>query len=58
MKSEFIDRVLKQRVVDTAKYRYVAKVRDGMQYIARLPIPDLGTTNAIDGWTVIWTEKQ
>lgn len=57
MKKEFIEKVLNERIVDTAKYRYVAKVRDGVQYIARLPIVDLDTTGAIDGWTVIWTEK-
>lgn len=57
MKKEFIEKVLNERIVDTAKYRYVAKVRDGVQYIARLPIMDLDTTSAIDGWTVVWTEK-
>ena len=57
MKKEFIKKVLNERIVDTAKYRYVAKVRDGLQYIVRLPIADLDTTGAIDGWTVVWTEK-
>lgn len=57
MKKEFIKKVLNERIVDTVKYRYVAKVRDGVQYIIKLPISDLDTTNAIDRWTVVWTEK-
>lgn len=57
MKRQFIEKVLNERIVDTVKYRYVAKVRGGVQYIARLPISDLDTTSAIDCWTVVWTEK-
>lgn len=57
MKRQFIEKVLNERIVDTVKYRYVAKVREGVQYVARILIADLDTTSAIDCWTVVWTEK-
>jgi len=57
MKKEFIEKVLHERIVDTKQYRYVAKVKDGKQYINRLPVADLDTTAAIDGWETIWSEK-
>jgi hypothetical protein len=58
MKKSFIDKVLDLRSVDTRKYRYI--LREGGRYpyewyeIARLPLAALGTTAAIDGWTVVW----
>jgi len=57
MKKEFIEKVLRERIVDTKQYRYVAKVKDGKQYINRLPVADLDTTAAIDGWETVWSEK-
>lgn len=48
MKKDFIERVKKERIVDTKTYRYV--VDEEMGQIKRLPIKNLDTTAAIDGW--------
>lgn len=57
MKKEFENRVLNERIVDTAQYRYaVAECRDaGSQWleIRRLPLDKLDTTAAIDGWETV-----
>jgi hypothetical protein len=58
MKKDFIEKVLRERIVDTKQYRYVAKVKDGKQYINRLPVADLDTTSAIDGWKTVWSEDE
>jgi len=58
MKKDFIEKVLHERIVDTKQYRYVAKVKDGKQYINRLPVADLDTTTAIDGWETVWSEEE
>ena len=55
MTKQFIDRVIKERIVDTAKYRYCAKALAGSLTIIRLPIVDLDTTAAIDGWETVKT---
>ena len=56
MTKAFIERVRNERVVDTRKYRYAL---DGVvgktPCIKRLPINDLDTTAAIDGWAVVAT---
>ena len=48
-------RILGKRIVDTRKYRYVLDddVRLERPLIKRLPIEDLDTTAAIDGWEVV-----
>lgn len=51
MKKTFIERVIRESIVDTRKYRYI--VKDGK--IMRLPIKDLGTTVAINGWEDVYT---
>ena len=57
MKKEFIRRIIREGVVDTRKYRYLAKTVNGAeeQYtaICRLPLGDLDTTAAIDGWETV-----
>lgn len=57
MKRDFIERVIRERVVDTRKYRYTIKERQTVteQYaeIRRLPLSDLDTTAAIDGWETV-----
>ena len=62
MTKNFIDRVLKERIVDTRNYRYVVKecynADEAWGEIRRLPIADLGTTAAIDGWETVWTTKE
>ena len=51
MTKAFIERVITESIVDTRKYRYI--VKDGK--IMRLPIKDLDTTAAIDGWEAVTT---
>jgi len=61
MKIELVNRVLKEGVVDTARYRYISQGVNGAarQYrvIKRLPIDALDTTVALDGWETVWTES-
>lgn len=54
MTSAFINKVIKYRVVDTKKYRYVAKTYDGVFLIKRLPLEYLGTTLALTEWETVW----
>lgn len=55
MKKEFWEKVRRERIVDTRKYRYVldTDIRLERPLIKRLPIEDLETTAAIDGWEVV-----
>lgn len=55
MKKEFWERVKRERIVDTKKYRHVldTDIRLERPLIKRLPIEDLDTTAAIDGWEVV-----
>ena len=56
MTKAFMERVKNERVVDTRKYRYILDGTVGKTpCIKRLPISDLGTTAAIDGWEVVTT---
>ena len=62
MTKAFINRVLIERIVDTRNYRYIVEecynADDQWQEIRRLPIDDLDTTAAIDGWEAVWTSKE
>lgn len=62
MTKNFIARVLKEMSVDTNKYRYIVmpcyNVDEQWCEIRRLPLVDLDTTAAIDGWETIWTSKE
>lgn len=50
MKNAFVSQVIRERIVDTRRYRYIAREHgDGVE-ILRLPLADLDTTAAIDGW--------
>ena len=50
------ERVKRERVVDTRKYRYILDdVVGKIPCIKRLPINDLDTTAAIDGWETVAT---
>lgn len=63
MTEKFRQKVLHDRLVDTAKYRYIAEdeavaTENGMVYrttIKRLPLESLDTTAAIDGWETVLT---
>lgn len=62
MKKDFIKKVLAERIYDTDKYRYVVKecndAEKCWQEIRRLPLEDLDTTAALNGWeTVAVIEK-
>lgn len=50
---KFMDRVLSERIVDTKTYRYTVKEFADRQEIRRLPIYQLDTTSAIDGWETV-----
>lgn len=57
MTKNFEAKVLRELTVDTAKYRYNVKVNYGYDKVTkgiyRLPINDLDTTAAIDGWELV-----
>lgn len=57
----FIERVKREQLVDTKKYRYVMKEFYDVDAfgirIERLPLTALGTTEAINGWEAIYEEK-
>ena len=57
MTHEFIKKVIDEGIVDTRNYRYVAKTAytatEAYIQIKRLPIKDLDTTAAIDGWETV-----
>lgn len=57
MNNALLKRILRESIVDTAKYRYTTRENhdDRGQWleIIRLPIAQLDTTAAIDGWEVV-----
>lgn len=50
MRKSFIEKVVREGIVDTKKYRYIMR---GAK-IFRLPISCLDTTQAIDGWEIVF----
>ena len=61
MKKEFIQKIIREGIVDTEKYRYTSHLVNGSeeQYteIRCLPIADLDTTAALEPWEVVWTDR-
>lgn len=57
MKKEFVEKILRERCIDTAKYRYTVKEYPDHMDILRLPLEYLDTTAAIDGWEVVHTVR-
>ena len=61
MTQEFINKVIRESMVDTKQYRYVAFEQNDLdhqyQVIMRMPITSLETTDAIDGWEVFWDNR-
>lgn len=57
MTKAFVDRIMRERIVDTATYRYIVteKHDQNKQWaeIKRLPLDKLDTAAAIDGWEVV-----
>lgn len=55
MTKAFENRVKKELTVDTKTYRYKFEciINQGIAVIKRLPIKELNTTAAIDGWETV-----
>lgn len=57
MTKNFEQKVIREGCVDTAKYRYIARERFGVECIElriyRLPIDLLDSTASIDGWELV-----
>ena len=49
----FEKRIIREGIVDTAKYRYVVKEQADGLYILRLRKDDLDSTEAINGWETV-----
>lgn len=58
MKEEFIERLRNEIMIDTKAYRYQYAATNAGEYITRLPIKDLGTTAAINGWEKVWENHE
>lgn len=62
MTRKFIEKVIREGMVDTRLYRYICRVRytaeNRILQIKRLPLTSLDTTEAIDGWETVkeWEE--
>ena len=57
MKKSFIEKVIRENIVDTRSYRYHAVCLPDRLEIRRLPIASLDTTDAINGWETVLTIK-
>lgn len=57
MKKSFIEKVIRENIVDTRSYRYHAVCLPDRLEIRRLPIVSLDTTDAINGWETVLTIK-
>lgn len=57
VKTEFFERVMRENIVDTNKYRYTVKRIPGMAIIRRIPIQYLDTTLALTEWESIAATK-
>lgn len=57
MTKAFENRVKKELTVDTKTYRYVYECIEDYAIIKRLPIAELNTTYAINGWETVKTYK-
>ena len=57
MKTEFINRVISECIVDTKQYRYIAVyTNNGNEQwveIHRIPLKSLDTTDTINGWETV-----
>ena len=53
MTNKFIDKVIREGIVDTKNYRYVYRVDKTRAVVERLPIKKLDTTAALEPWEVV-----
>ena len=58
MTKEFENKVKELGIVDTKNYSYVYTPFNDHAAILRLPIKNLGTTNAISGWETVKVYRQ
>lgn len=58
MKKSFIEKVIREGIVDTKKYRYVFRIEYGTEeqkaVIERIPINYLDTTAVFEPWERVW----
>lgn len=54
---KFIEKVIANGSIDTKSYRYIVKDLPDRQEVRRLPICQLDTTAAIDGWETVWVSR-
>ena len=61
MSKNFRERVIYERIVDTKLYRYITVDRhnatEQWREIHRIPLSDLDTTAAINGWETVWDSR-
>lgn len=53
MSTKFIEKVIRDGIVDTANYRYAYRVDKTRAVVERLPIKKLDTTAALEPWEVV-----
>ena len=53
MKKEFVEKVMRELIVDTRKYRYIFADCCDRSEIRRLPLEYLDRTAALDGWETV-----
>ena len=53
MKKEFVEKVMRELIVDTRKYRYICADCCDHSEIRRLPLEYLDTTAALDVWETV-----
>ena len=53
MTKAFIDKVIRNGIVDTANYRYAYRADKTRAVVERLPINQLDTTAALEQWEVV-----
>ena len=53
MNAKFIDKVIREGIVDTKNYRYAYRVGKTRAVVERLPINQLDTTAALEPWEVV-----
>lgn len=53
MKKEFIEKIMRERIVDTKNYRYAVKECGDHAEIQRIPASKLDTTATLNDWETV-----
>jgi hypothetical protein len=53
MTQQFVDKIIREGIVDTKNYRYITKECGDHLEIRRLPIEKLDTTAALSEWETV-----